>query len=257
MKRIPVRTRGFGAEVGTPAVADLARWVERRKGQGGDLLAYRIERSAALQDGVDFPAVGGIFYGERVLECLAGVGDGAVTGEVGTVPDAALDDLRGWKKNAWLSLPAPSMLGLEDRYFGDPEEAEEEVCRAFRRLLREMRDAGVGGHVILIDDADETELDLLAGTRSLFFPLTRQPAALEAVLEHQSLLPLAPSELGQAADLIDRYDIRELSLLHPDHQALGEALDVFDPDEISAGGYTDSGDEEAWTALLEEAYVLK
>lgn len=256
MKRIPVRTRGFGAEVGTPAVADLARWVETRKGQGGDLLTYQIEHSAALQDGVDLPAPGGVFYGERVRQCLVGIEDQAVTGEVGVVPDAVLDDLWGWK-GVWLSLPAPSMFGLEDRYYGDPEEAEEEICRAFRLLLREMRDFGVGGHVLLIDEADEVELDLLARTRCIVFPLRRSPAIFEAVLEHQSLLPLAPSELGWAEDLIDRYDVRELSLLHPDHQALGKALGLFDPDEISAGGYTTGGEEEAWATLLEEAYVLK
>ncbi|MBP2145996.1 hypothetical protein J2129_001450 [Methanofollis sp. W23] len=256
MKRIPVRTRGFGAEVGTPAVADLARWVESRKGRGGDLLAYQIERSATLQEGVDLPAAGGVFYGARVRQCLAGVVEGAVTGEVGAAPDAVFDDLQGWK-GAWLSLPAPSVLGFEDRYYGDPEEAKEEVCRAFRHLLREMRDVGVGGHVLLIDEVDEVELDLLAGTRCIVFPLRRSPTTLEAVLEHQSLLPLAPSELGWAEDLIDCYDVRELSLLHPDHQALGEALGFFDPDEISAGGYTAAGEEEAWAALLEEAYVLK
>jgi hypothetical protein len=256
MKRIPVRTRGFGAEVGTPAVADLARWVETRKGQGGDLLSYQIEHSAALQEGVDLPAAGGVFYGARVLQCLAGVDDGVVTGEVGAVPNAVLDDIQGWK-GAWLSLPAPSMLGLEDRYYDDPEEAEEEVCHAFRRVLREMRDVGVGGHVLLIDEVDEVELDLLAGTRCIVFPLRRSPAIFKAVLEHQSLLPLAPSELGWAEDLIDRYDVRELSLLHPDHQTLGEALGFFDPDEISAGGYTLAGEEEAWATLLKEAYVLK
>ena len=65
-----------------------------RRGIGGDILSFQLERSLALQEGIDLPCAGGLFYGERLLECLAGVEGRRVTGEVGVEPSAVLEDVR-------------------------------------------------------------------------------------------------------------------------------------------------------------------
>jgi len=260
MKKIPVKTRSFGAEAGVPEAEDLARTVSTRRGIGGDILSFQVERSLALQAGVDLPCAGGIFYGERLLECLAGVEGRRVTGEVGVEPSAVLEDVRllaRQRKGVWFALPAPSLLGLEDACYGDPDEMEEDVIRAFRLIMREMRDAGAGGHVLISEGAVETELEGLAGKKVVFFPTVRDIPCLEALLEYQRLLPLDPQALPRLGALADGYEVRELSLMHPTHGDLAVAAACFDLEEITAGGYTAEGEEGRWALLRAEAYILK
>lgn len=260
MKKIPVRTRAFGAEAGAPEACDLARMLPARRGIGGDILSFQLERSLALQEGIDLPCAGGLFYGERLLECLAGVEGRRVTGEVGVEPSAVLEDVRFLvrrQKGVRFALPAPSLLKLEDACYGDPDEMEGDVIRAFRLLIREMRDAGAGGHVLIAERVVDTELEGLAGKKVVFFPKVRDVSCLEALLEHQGLLPLDPGALSRLEALAERYEVRELSLLHPTPENLTAAATYFDPEEITAGGYTAEGEEDRWALLRAGAYILR
>jgi hypothetical protein len=260
MKRIAVRTRSFGAEIRTPAVAELAPWIEERRGIGGDLVAYLVERSFSLQQGVDLPCAGGRFYARRVLGCLEGVEGTAVTGEVGIRGEEAVADVRMLsrrQKGLWFALPAPSLFKFTDTHYGDDDEMTEEVVDVFCHLMREMRDAGAGGHVLIAEEAGEIELEELAGKKVCFFPLKRDLTHLTGLLEHQTTLIADPAGIGDAGHLADEYDVRELALLHPTHEDLMAATGHFDPDEITAAGYTQEGEEEKWEALRKEAYILR
>jgi len=260
MKRIAVRTRSFGAEIRTPEVAELTPWIRERRGIGGDLTAYLVERSFGLQQGVDLPCAGGRFYARRVLDCLEGVEGTAVTGEVGVRAEEAVADVRMLvrrQKGLWFALPAPSLFHFTDSYYGDDDEMTEEVVDAFGRLMREMRDAGAGGHVLIAEEAGEIELEELAGKKVCFFPLKRDADHLAGLLEHQTTLVTDPTGIGEAGSLADEYDVRELALLHPTHEDLMTATEHFDPDEIAAAGYTLEGEEERWKALRTEAYILR
>lgn len=260
MKRIAVRTRSFGAEVGTPAVAELAPWIEERRGVGGDLMAYQMERSFELQRGVDHPCAGGRIYARRVLGCLEGIEGTTVTGEIGVRAEEAVADVRMFvrrQKNLWFALPAPSLFGFADAYFGNEEEMKDEIVDAFGHLMREMRDAGAGGHVLIAEEAGEIELEGLAGKKTCFFPLKRDLSRLTDLLEHQTTLITDPAGIGEAGRLAEEYEVRELALLHPAHEDLMAATGYFDPDEIAAGGYTQEGEEERWKTLREEAYILR
>ncbi|TAJ44859.1 hypothetical protein [Methanofollis fontis] len=260
MKRIPVRTRSFGAEIAPPEREALAPWVRERRGLGGDLILYQIMHSLALQEGIDSPCAGGMFYGDRVAACLAGVTDRTVTGEIDLEEEAAIADViecTGVRKGAWFALPAPSLLGLSDAYFHDREEMTDEVVRAYRLLMREMRDAGAGGHVLIADTAEEIELEGIGGKRICFFPRQQDEGLLAAFLEHQALLIVGPDQIRSAARLAEEYEVREVSVLHPTHDDLTAIAAYFDSDAISAGGYTGEGEEGRWKSLREEAYLIR
>jgi hypothetical protein len=91
----------------------------------------------------------------------------------------------------------------------------------------------------------------------VFFPTVRDVPCLEALLEHQGLLPLDPAALSRLEALAERYDVRELSLLHPTPEDLTAAAAYFDPEEITAGGYTAEGEEDRWALLRAGAYILR
>jgi hypothetical protein len=231
-----------------------------RRGVGGDILSFQLERSLALQEGVALPCAGGLFYGERLLGCLAGVKGRRVTGEIGVEPSAVLEDVRflvRQQRGLWFALPAPSCLGLEDACYGDPDEMEEEAIRAVRLILREMRDAGAGGHVLIAERPLDIEMEAMAGKKTVFFPKVRDVPCLEALLEHQAILPLDPPALPRLEALADRYEVRELSLMHPTAEDLTAAAAYLDPEEITAGGYTEVGEEGRWALLCTGAYILR
>lgn len=260
MKKVPVRTRSFGAEAGVPEADDLVRMLPARRGVGGDLLSFQVEHSLALQAGIDLPCAGGLFYGDRLLQCLTGIDGRRVTGEIGADPAAAADDVRYLARQCRgvrFALPAPSLLGLEDACYGDPEAMEDDLVRAVRLVLREMRDAGAGGHVLIAERLTDAEMEGLAGKKTVFFPTVRDVPGIETLLEHQTLLPLDPGRVSRLETLKENFEVREVSLLHPTHADLQAAAAFLDPDEITAGGYTAEGEEDRWPLLRTEAYFFK
>ncbi len=260
-KRLDIPVRAYGSEVGTPPVEELAAWIAGRRGKsGGDLVTYRLETSLAVQKPIESPCAGGVFYGERWRDALVGVRDRVLQDEPGVDPQEVATDARALvakRKDVRVALPAPHLLGLTDGYIGDPEEFAELITDLYARLMREMRDAGVQGHVLIADSAEIIELESLAGRRCTFFP--RDPGAfdLEQLLEYQTELPVLPGQLGWAIDRTEEYSIRTLVLMHAESGDLIEAAGYADPETLRAGGYCEQDCPGYWQTRLNEAFILK
>lgn len=257
-RRITIPVRSFGSEVGMPGVPELAEWLKSVKGEEADLTTYRLSRSLDAQEGVALPAAGGLFYDERWREAFVGMKDGVLVGEPGTDPEAVAADarfIRARRKEARVSLPAPHMLGFRDGYMGDDEEFSETIAAGYARLAREMRDAGVQGHVLIADTADPIELETLASRKILFFPRSPGGFDLELLLEYQGELILPAEEIGRAEDLMERFRVRKLILLDPEEEDLAAAAAFADPDMLSVGGYCEENCPEYWKGLVDRAFI--
>ena len=257
-RRITIPVRSFGSEVGVPTVPELAEWLKEKRGKEADLTTYRLERSLDVQEGVAVPAAGGVFYGERLSAAFLGMADGVLVDEPGIDPSALIADARligARRKDAWFSLPAPHMLGFRDGYIGDGEEFSETLATAYARLAREMRDAGVQGHVLVADRADQIELEVLASRKILFFPGEPETFDLELLLEYQGDLILPANDLGRAPGLMERFRGKRLILLDAKENDLAAAAELVDPDMLEAGGYCEDDCPDYWKSLVERAFI--
>ncbi len=255
-RRVPVRS--FGSEVVEPAVRDLAAWVETRKGIGGSLTSYLLERSLDPQEGVDLPAAGGKIYRARILESLTGL-DGETLAREPSVDTALVEEDARWgasrKIGLSFSIPAPHLLGIRDGYYHDREEFCDGISSCYRRILRAMRDAGAGGHVLLGDRLLEEELEHLAGPRTFFHYPDPGAGDLPALLEYQDALSVPRSLLPAALELVDEYELRHLFIVDGKAEDLLAALEELDPGRISLGGYCREDCPEYWKGIVERAVI--
>lgn len=255
--RIPVRS--FGSEVGRPGVPELAEWLKGKTGTEVDLTTYRLERSLDAQDGVSIPAAGGLFYAERLREVFTSMKDGVLIDEPGVEPAAVTADalfVRERCKDARIALPAPHIMGFRDDYIGDREEFSETISDLYAGLMRDMRDQGLAGHVLIADTPDLIELERLAGRKVLFFP--RNPARfdLELLLEYQDSLILPATDLDRLPDLMERFRFRKLILLNPEGGEVVAAAGIVDADSLEVGGYcADTACPDYWKRLLDRAFI--
>ncbi len=243
-----------------PTVSELAEWLKGKKGEEADLVTYRLERSLDAQGGVAIPAAGGVFYGERWREAFQGMADGVLVDEPGIDPSAVAADahsVRARHKGAWFSLPAPPLLGFRDAYMEDEEEFSETIATAYARLAREMRDAGVPGHVLVADTADAIELEVLAGRKILFFPRNPEIFDLELLLEYQGELVLPARDLNRVPDLMERFRVRKLVLLDPEAEDLAATAELVDTDMLEVGGYCEDGCPDYWKHLVDRAFIAR
>ncbi|MDK2889891.1 MAG: hypothetical protein PWR21_523 [Methanoculleus sp.] len=257
-RRITIPVRSFGSEAGVPTVQELAEWLNGKRGEEADLVTYRLERSLDGQEDVAVPAAGGVFYGERWRRAFQGMADGVLVDEPGIDPSALIADahlIGARRRDAWLSLPAPHLLGFRDAYMGDVEEFNETIADSYARLAREMRDLGVQGHVLVAEEADAIELERLAGRKVLFFPKNPTKFDLELLLEYQGALVLPANDLNRAADLVERFRVRKLILLDPEAKDLAAAAELVDPDMLEAGGYCEKSCPDYWKSLVERAFI--
>jgi hypothetical protein len=255
-KRVSVRS--YGSEVPEPEARDLAGWIDKRKGIGGDLTSYLLEESLEPQEGVDFPCAGGRIYRARVLESIGGLEAGVLVREPSAGTGLVEEDAR-WgasvKKGLLFSLPAPHLLAIRDEYYHDREEFCEGLSATCRQILRAMRDAGAGGHVLLGEVVFEEEIEHLAGPRtSFFFPgLTGED--LPRLLEYQGAIAVPRALLGDSLGLLDEFDLRHLTVLDGTGEDLLAALEHLDPDQVSLGGYCTEDCRTYWKGLVERAAI--
>jgi hypothetical protein len=255
-KRVLVRS--YGSEVPEPQAPDLAGWIGKRKGIGGDLTSYLLEESLDPQEGVDFPCAGGRIYRARVLESIGGLEGDALAREPSAETGLVEEDAR-WgasrRKGLLFSLPAPSLLGIRDGHYHDREEFCEGLAGCYRQILRAMRDAGAGGHVLLGERVHGDEMERLAGPRTHFFFPEITAGDLPLLLEFQDAVAVPGNLLGEALGLLDEFDLRHLTVVDGKGADLLAALEHLDPDQVSLGGYCREGCEQYWKGLVERAVI--
>jgi hypothetical protein len=253
-----VTVRSFGSEVTEPTLEELAAWIGKRKGTGGDLTSYLLEESLEPQAGVDQPCPGGRIYRARILETFRGIEGETLTMEPSVDTRLVEEDTR-WgvsgRKGLWFAIPLPHLLGIRDGFFHDREEFCEGICSGYRQILRAMRDSGAGGHVLLGERVFGEEMEHLAGPRNFFFYPDLAKGDLPSLLESQSAAAVPRDLLPEVLDLLDEYDLRSLSILDGKKEDLITALEQLDPGQVSLGGYCREGCGDYWKGLLERAVI--
>jgi hypothetical protein len=255
-RRVPVRS--YGSEVPEPGPRDLAGWIGKRRGIGGDLTSYLLEQSLEPQDGVDVPCAGGRIYRARVMESLGGLEGDTLAREPSAGTALAEDDAR-WgataRRGLLFCLPAPHVLGIHDGYYHDREEFCEGLAGCYRQILRAMRDAGAGGHVLLGEGVHEEEMEHLAGPRTMFFFPELDADDLPGLLEHQDAVAIPRGLLENALGLLDEFELRHLTIVDGNAGDLRTALEQLDPDQVSLGGYCREECEQYWKELVDRAVI--
>jgi len=263
-KIVPLATRALGAEPGEPDLAALSGWVADHRGTAADLHAYRLDVSLApeLAAGIMFPCAGGLFCCERIRESLIGLNTGRDTAveEIHVDASALIEDatlLAAQKREVWCALPAPHSLGITDTYYGDDDEWCDAITAAYRTIMRAMRDAGIGGHVLICDTVDEQEVSLLAGKKVLFYAPASDHNDLVPLMEYQREIAVSTMMLGKAIDLANEYEVHRWIIMDPDREGIRLALSHFDPDQVMAGGYCSDNCDTYWKKLVNHAVYVK
>jgi len=263
-KLVPLPTRAFGAEPGIPDVTALAGWIAEHRGMAADLTGCMLDLSLApqLEAGITAPCVGGLFCRDRVVGSLVGLNEkrDTITGEIdseGTVLVADAAMLAAQKKKVWCALPAPSEMGLTDAYYHDEDEREDAVAAVYRKIMRNMRDAGIGGHILIAEKAVPCDIAALARKNVFFFVPSASEEDLETLLESQKEVAVGSSLAGVLSSFTDEYEVNRITLVDPDEEAIQSALSSFDPDQIVVGGYCTIACDTYWKHLAKSAVYRK
>jgi hypothetical protein len=258
-KRLKLATRAFGAEPGLPDVAGLAEWIAEHRGRMADIVTYRLDRSLApqLDAGIMIPCAGGKFYAARIRQCMSGINDNKAVGELYVDTPAIIEDAAGivmQKKGAWCAIPAPHILGIRDTYYDDKNEWSDAICDAYRTIMREMRDTGITGHVLIADRMDHAELASLARQNVFFFAPAPDREELAALMEYQHQVAIGKDQLQMVFDLMNEYTLQKIFIISPDRESIRLALDYLDPDQIVTGGYCTEDCGKYWKTLVADAF---
>ncbi|MBP1929361.1 hypothetical protein J2741_001908 [Methanolinea mesophila] len=257
-KKLFFPTRSFGSDSPQAGITELSEWVGTRSGKGGDLLLYRLEKTLIpqIEAGIGMPCAGGPFYDERILECTPGIRERKIAGELWLETGLVEGDgriIRGHSSCAWCAIPAPSLLDLDNEYYSDDEDALHALCSHYQVIMREMRDQGVAGHVIVADGAVEEEIERLSGKKTYFYITRNEVDSLSTLLEYQRDVAVVPGDLDVLAGLSDEFRVGTVTLCEPDRDSLGRLLEWKDRDQVMAGGYCREDCPGYWKRLVESS----
>jgi len=259
-KKIKFQVKSLGSEP-DPHLdkEELVSWIQSRTGRGGDLVRFWFQKPLIYQREaeVDLPCAGGIFYRERLLECFAGIGNGAIIGELGLNPGLVKTDIEEVVKKTeplWVAMPSPGQLGITDDYYGDPEEASRNTYFWFRRLMREIRDSGADGHVLICNHVVEEELEALSGKKILFYLLNPDQEGLEMLLEYQRTIAVPGPAIDLVVSLKEEYPVDNLVIVDPTNAGLEKALNHWENNQVKVGGYCLNNCPEYWENIVESAF---
>lgn len=261
-KRLKLATRAFGAEPGIPDVTALAAWVVGHRGASADLISYLLDQSLAPQIAAEIgiPCAGGKFCRDRILESLIGVHDGNAIDELGVCTEVIIEDtaqLVAQKNGVWCALPAPHALRITYTYYDDEDEWHDAIAGVYRTIMRAMRDAGIGGNVLICDTMDEGEISALARQNVFFFQPDPDRESLGTLMEHQRRIAVGKDQLNAVFDLANEYELLQIILVDADAESIARTLSHLDPDQIMVGGYCTDMCETYWKSLVDSATYLK
>jgi hypothetical protein len=148
-------------------------------------------------------------------------------------------------------------LGIADGYYRDEDEWNDALAGAYRTVMRAMRDAGIGGHVLLCGKMNEAETALLSRENVFFYPTAPDKESLRILLEHQRRVAAGKKMLETVFDLANEYDLHQLIVMDPDDEAIRLALSYLDPDQVTVGGYCTDTCDTYWGNLVDAAVYRK
>jgi len=250
--------RAFGAEVFDPELKDITDWLGGRRILPCDLLSYKVEHSIGEEAEVEIPCYGGFYYRKRIVPSLCEVSEGFLRGEPALDAAMILQDAKvalRMKKMVCVCLPSPLSLGIEDGYYGDHEEFTGALCLLYRKMMRELRDAGIMECVIIGERFSSIELDELVSGKTFFFSPTSMSDALCGILELQDMVAVPAVRLPHLIELLNEYDVNKAAILDAGPQDFEKALGAFDSEHLMAGGYGTGEKQDYWTELKKRAYV--
>ncbi|HVP93988.1 MAG TPA: hypothetical protein VMS89_02330 [Methanoregulaceae archaeon] len=255
-KTIKFQTVSLGSDLSGESDRDaIKEWIRERHHKGGDILLFHLLHLISIQKtaGVDALCAGGVFYRDRIMGCLKGVRDAIITGELDIDPEPVLSDMMELLNAGYrfrMAIPAPHGFELEDMYYGDAEEVSSALLSRYRRFLREMRDAGVSGHILIYKEPVVEEFELMAGKKVFFFNPVHTGPDLELLLEYQDTIAISPGGLDLIIGMTEEYKVNNLILLDPAEETVTRALRYWDPGQISVGGYYQGQPDGYWETIV-------
>jgi hypothetical protein len=259
-KRVKIPVRSLGSDLERPPAGELAAWVARRRREPGDLLTYALMHSLELQEEVEVPCTGGRYYGDRWASSIIGLSGGVLSGEPAIDPRTVREDaaaITSVRKQAWVAVPPPSSIGITDRYFHDPDECAEALCELYRGLAREMRDAGIFGHVLVGERFAEIEREKLGGRRKIFFFLQNpDTAGISEILEVQDSIAVPGALIEAFGEVFEEYEPRSVIITDPGEGDVERALAWFDQGEVQIGGHCPKDCTDYWKGLVAQSVLL-
>ena len=255
-KTIKFHTVSLGSDLSGESDMDaLKEWIRGRHHKGGDLLLFHLLHQTGVQKaaGLEVLCAGGPFYGDRIMNCLNGVRKRDITGELDIDENPVISDMHELLNAGYrfrLAVPAPHEYRLEDQYYGDPEEALMALISLYRRLLREIRDAGVLGHVVIYQEPVIEEFESMTGKKVFFFNPTHTRSDLELLLEYQDMVAVPPTGLDMVIEMMGEYKVRNLILIDPTAESITHALRHWDPGNITVGGYCRGQPDGYWETIV-------
>lgn len=259
-RRIDLILRSLGSEyMPDPDINVLAKWITGQKRSRCDLISYKLEKSLMAQEGIDIPCSGGLFYSKRLYESIGGLRSGGLGSEPYPVAFDMSDDaerLRKIRKGCYMALPAPSSLEISDYYFNDYTDFISALCEVYSRLMREQRDRGIKGHILISDRFSGIELEELSGPKTFFFSPSAGSKVMSSILEVQGRIAVFPDRLDVLFELMSEYEIKSVTIIDPEENDYDRLLSEFDPDSIFSGGYCRGCDKDYWDRLKERSFVI-
>jgi hypothetical protein len=260
-KRLSFPIRSFGSDGGIPDPTTLSGWVSERRGREGDLISFLLDQelSSQVTAGVTTPCAGGKFYFERWKNALTSVDGRVIIGELGFDSGSVVRDaveVNEMVKGAWMTIPAPHLLSLKDRYYNDPDEASHAIHSVYLAMMRSGRDVHLAGHILFCEKILKEELEALAGRKVYFFSPEMNRKSLSLCLEYQQEVGVTAGGLPVLREMMNEYDVSRIILLDPVGDDLRQALTLKDPDKISCGGYCPGECREYWKDLVKNSSIL-
>jgi len=142
---------------------------------------------------------------------------------------------------------------ITDKFYDDEDEWSDAIATTYRTLMRSMRDAGVGGHVLICDHIDEAEIAALARQKVFFFNPDPDRESIATMMEYQRQIVVGKDLIETVFDLANEYELHQIIILDADAAAIATALSHLDPDQVMIGGYYRESCDDYWKDLVVSA----
>lgn len=253
-KKLHLPSLSIGSEPDTPSISDLKEFISTHKGIEADLISIKMVRSFSAQKEahIDKTAVGGSYLRPRMEEVLSwGPEQGPLVHSDLIISDYNLITRQGAEITS--VHESPGLLSTSPD--SDDEDSFAEICHGFRQVLRNLRDNYVSGHIIHLEHPASLELELLSGSKTLFYLNDPMIQDLGELLEYTHDLILPADRVIFLHDLMDQYQIRTIALCDATIKTLQDAMQYIDPDHLKVAGYCMGSEKEYWKKIKDSAII--